>query len=131
MLAAEELAWGDVSGAMALLAPNLVAIPVLLCGTAEQKRELLPRFCGDAYAAGSAALLEPRYDFDPHALRTRAHARERRLRALRGRSRNVPCAADAEWMLVYARARRGHPGLPRAGRQPGAPGRATASATSA
>src|SRR4051812_39084965 len=32
VLAAEELAWGDLSGALALSAPNLVAMPVLLCG---------------------------------------------------------------------------------------------------
>jgi acyl-CoA dehydrogenase len=101
VLAAEELAWGDVSGAMSLLAPNLVAIPVLLCGTVEQKRELLPRFCGDAYAAGSAALLEPRYDFDPQALRTRA-TRANGSYVLTGTKTNVPCAAEAEWMLVYA-----------------------------
>ena len=33
-LAAEELAWGDLAGALALMAPNLVALPVLLRGSA-------------------------------------------------------------------------------------------------
>ena len=43
-LFAEELAWGDLSGALALLAPGLVALPVLLAGTEAQKHELLPAF---------------------------------------------------------------------------------------
>src|SRR6185295_4805104 len=64
VLAAEELAWGDLAGALALLAPNLVALPVLVRGSAEQKRSLLPGFAGESYRPGSAALMEPRYDFD-------------------------------------------------------------------
>jgi alkylation response protein AidB-like acyl-CoA dehydrogenase len=101
VLAAEELGWGDVSGALALLSPGLVALPVLLCGSGEQKSELLPLFCGETYAAGSAALLEPRYDFDPQTLRTTAR-REGGGYVLAGTKCNVPCAAEAEWMLVYA-----------------------------
>jgi alkylation response protein AidB-like acyl-CoA dehydrogenase len=125
VLAAEELAWGDVSGSMALMAPNLVAIPVLLCGTPEQKRDLLPPFCGDTYVAGSAALLEPRYDFDPHALGTRATRANGSYR-LTGTKTNVPCAVEAEWMLVYAEldgatqaflVRRDSPGLRVTGRE--------------
>src|SRR6185436_4760325 len=72
VLAAEELAWGDLSGALAVTAPNLVALPILLCGSRQQKEEMLPAFCADSYVPGSAALLEPRYGFDPAALETRA-----------------------------------------------------------
>src|SRR5258708_33922576 len=71
-LFAEELAWGDLSGALALLAPGLVALPVLLAGTEAQKHELLPAFCGEGYVPASAALLEPRADFDPRLLQARA-----------------------------------------------------------
>src|SRR5512133_1528566 len=35
VLAAEELAFGDLSATLCLMAPNLVALPVLLCGTEE------------------------------------------------------------------------------------------------
>src|SRR5439155_18638069 len=66
-LAAEELAWGDLAGALALMAPNLVAFPVLLRGSAQQRQELLPAFAGESYRPGSAALMEPRYDFDATA----------------------------------------------------------------
>ena len=101
VLAAEELAWGDLAGALALLAPNLVALPVLLRGSAEQKQELLPRFAGETYRPGSAALMEPRYDFDAAALETRAVRRDGKY-ALSGVKSNVPYAAESDWMLVYA-----------------------------
>src|SRR6185503_2800426 len=71
-LFAEELAWGDLSGALALMAPGPVALPVLLAGTESQKRDLLPGFCGERHVPASAALLEPHHDFDPRALRARA-----------------------------------------------------------
>src|SRR5471032_2128181 len=101
VLAAEELAWGDLSGALALSAPNLVALPVLLCGSDEQKSELLPGFCSDSYLAASAALIEPRYDFDSTALRTTA-TRANGNYVLNGVKCNVPLAAESEWMIVYA-----------------------------
>jgi acyl-CoA dehydrogenase len=101
VLAAEELAWGDLSGALALTAPNLVSLPVLLSGTDQQKREILPSFCAESYVPASAALIEPRFDFDSTALKTTA------LRAngdyvLNGVKCNVPYAAEAEWMIAYA-----------------------------
>jgi alkylation response protein AidB-like acyl-CoA dehydrogenase len=101
VLAAEELAWGDLAGALALLAPNLVALPVLARGSADQKRDLLPGFAADSYRPGSAALMEPRYDFDAAALETRAVRRGGEY-VLTGTKCNVPYAAESEWMLVYA-----------------------------
>jgi acyl-CoA dehydrogenase len=101
VLAAEELAGGDLSGALALAAPNLVAFPVLLCGSEQQKAELLPQFCSDAYVPGSAALIEPRYDFDSTALKTTA-TRSNGDFVLNGAKCNVPYAAQAEWMIAYA-----------------------------
>jgi alkylation response protein AidB-like acyl-CoA dehydrogenase len=101
VLAAEELAWGDLAGALALLAPNLVALPVLLAGSPEQRRELLPAFASDSYRPAAAALMEPRYDFDAGALETRAVRRDGSY-VLSGVKCNVPYAAESEWMLVYA-----------------------------
>jgi alkylation response protein AidB-like acyl-CoA dehydrogenase len=102
-LAAEELAWGDLSGALALTAANLVALPVLLCGSEQQRTEILPAFCSDAYVPGSAALIEPRFDFDSNALRTTATKGDCSY-VLNGAKCNVPCAAESEWMVVYAAA---------------------------
>lgn len=101
VLAAEELAWGDLSATLVLAAPNLVALPVLLCGTQEQKHEILPAFCTDSYRAASAALLEPRFNFDPNQLHTTAVKNDGEY-ILSGTKCNVPLATDAEWLLVYA-----------------------------
>jgi alkylation response protein AidB-like acyl-CoA dehydrogenase len=100
-LAAEELAWGGLAGALALMAPNLVALPVLLSGSEQQKQELLPGFAAETYLPGSAALQEPRYDFDASALQTTA-LRKNGSYVLSGAKCNVPYAAESGWMLVYA-----------------------------
>ena len=83
------------------MAPNLVAIPVLLCGSTEQKETLLRQYCSDAYTPGSAALIEPRRDFDPNKLALNA-VRANGSYLLSGLKCNVPYAAESEWMLVYA-----------------------------
>jgi len=101
VLAAEELAWGDLSGALALMAPNLVALPVLLSGSAEQRKELLPAYCTESYVPGSLALMEPRFDFDPQSLSTTS-VRDNGGYILSGTKCNVPCAAESDWMLVFA-----------------------------
>jgi acyl-CoA dehydrogenase len=101
VLAAEELAWGDLAGALALSSPNLVAMPVLLCGSDAQKTELLPQFCSGSYVAASAALIEPRYDFDSTSMKTVATASNGSY-VLNGAKCNVPYASEAEWMIAYA-----------------------------
>jgi alkylation response protein AidB-like acyl-CoA dehydrogenase len=101
VLAAEELAWGDLSATLSLAAPNLVALPVLLCGTVEQKQEILPRFCTESYVYGSAALMEPRFDFDPNSPKTTATKKDGEY-ILSGEKCNVPFAEESGWMLVYA-----------------------------
>lgn len=97
----EELGWGDAAGALGLLAPALVAVPVLLGGTEAQQAALLPAFCGDAFVPGAAAWQEPRYDFDPRQLQTQAR-RENGAYVLDGVKCNVPYAAEADWLVAYA-----------------------------
>ncbi len=101
VLAAEELAWGDLSATLTLTAPNLVALPILLCGTEEQKHTMLPPFCTESYAYGSAALMESRFDFDPNSLKTTATKKNGKY-ILSGTKCNVPFAKESEWLLVYA-----------------------------
>jgi acyl-CoA dehydrogenase len=101
-LIAEELAWGDLSIALHLLAPRLVAYPVLAMGTAEQQARVLPTYTGPQFRAGAAALMEPRIDFDPNALHTTAR-RDNGVYVVNGAKCYVPLAADAEHVLVYAR----------------------------
>jgi acyl-CoA dehydrogenase len=101
VLAAEELAWGDLSATLSLMAPNLIALPVLLSGTEEQKQQILPNFSAETYIHGSAALMEPRYDFDPYSLKTTATGKNGNY-ILSGTKCNVPYAAESDRILVYA-----------------------------
>jgi acyl-CoA dehydrogenase len=101
VLAAEELAWGDLSATLSLTAPNLIALPILLCGSNEQKHEILPLYCTEAYEYGSAALMEPRFDFDPNAPQTTATQTNGKF-VLNGVKCNVPFAKESERILVYA-----------------------------
>jgi len=97
----EELAWGDLSIALHLLTPGLVAYPILLCGTEEQKETYLPQFCDVGFKPATAALVEPTIQFDPNALKTTA-VLEGDTYVLNGRKAYVPLAADADLILVYA-----------------------------
>jgi alkylation response protein AidB-like acyl-CoA dehydrogenase len=101
VLFAEELAWGDLSIALHLLAPGLVAFPILLCGTDEQKETYLPQFCDESYKAATAALIEPSIQFDPNVLGTTA-VLDGDVYVLNGHKAYVPLAADADPILVYA-----------------------------
>jgi acyl-CoA dehydrogenase len=100
-LIAEELAWGDLSMAMHILCPALVATPVVEMGTEEQKKQYLPSFCGDKFKVATAALIEPRFDFDPAVLQTTAKQGNGGY-VLNGEKCFVPLAADADLLLVYA-----------------------------
>jgi acyl-CoA dehydrogenase len=102
VLAAEELAFGDLSVALHVLTPSLFAYPVILFGTAEQREQLLPAFLEDNLTPATAALLEPGVFFDPNELKTTATMSGNSIK-LNGSKAYVPLAEDAQWMLVYAR----------------------------
>jgi alkylation response protein AidB-like acyl-CoA dehydrogenase len=71
-LVAEELAWGDLAIAVAVLSPALVALPVLDFATDVQRRELLPRYAGGRFRPGALAVTEPHFAADPFRPRTAA-----------------------------------------------------------
>jgi alkylation response protein AidB-like acyl-CoA dehydrogenase len=100
-LAAEEFAWGDLSVALNVMIPNLVAIPLMLCGTEEQKEQYLPRFCEGEMPVMTAALTEPVVRFNPYRLKTTAEF-DGDAYLLNGTKTVVPLAAGAELILVYA-----------------------------
>jgi alkylation response protein AidB-like acyl-CoA dehydrogenase len=97
----EELAYGDLALALHLLAPRLFTLPVIALGTPEQQKAWLPRFAGPHFAAGTAAFVEPRWDFDPTSLATRAEKQGGDW-VLTGEKCLVPLARQAEALLVYA-----------------------------
>ena len=100
-IALEELAYGDMAGAMAIMTPGLFALPVLLAGSEEQKETYLPLFTDQKWPCFTAALLEPAYDFDANDLKTSA-VRYGEAYILSGVKTFVPFGSDAETFLVYA-----------------------------
>jgi acyl-CoA dehydrogenase len=101
-LMAEELAWGDLSLAMHILCPALFAYPVLEMGTDSQRKRYLPLVCDERFRPMSAALIEPRFGFDPNALATTATLDGNEY-VLTGDKCYVPLAAEAESLLIYAK----------------------------
>ncbi|MFN2223728.1 MAG: acyl-CoA dehydrogenase family protein [Candidatus Promineifilaceae bacterium] len=101
VLAMEEFAHGDLAVALEIGVPALVALPLMLAGTDEQKAAHLPDFCREAAPKVSAALVEPTIQFDPRGLNTTA-AREGDGYVLDGAKCQVPLATEAETFLIYA-----------------------------
>ncbi len=110
-LVLEELGWGDVSLAAALMTPALFVQPIVDFGTEEQKKTYLPLFTGAKFHAASLALLEPCFPFDAANLPPVAEPMGAAY-TLTGVKRLVPLAASSSHLLVVARgARDGLSGL--------------------
>lgn len=105
-LVCEELGWGDLSVALHMLAPRLVIYPVIELGSEAQRKEILPAYTGPQFTAATAAVMEPRWNFDLGELSTTA-TRQGGNFVLSGSKCYVPIAADAQHVLVYARADNG------------------------
>jgi len=108
---AEELAWADLSTALAIMAPRLLLVPVCELGSAEQKKRYLPPFCGDRYVSASAAVVEPRFDFDVGTPATTAF-RDGDGYVLNGEKCYVPLAATSSHVVVLASAENGSESQP-------------------
>lgn len=102
VLAVEEMAFGDLAGALAVMTPGLFATPILLTGSEEQKQEYLPAIVEGEWLPFTAAIIEPDFDFDPNDMHTTA-AEEGDEYVITGQKIYVPYAADAQAMIVYAR----------------------------
>jgi acyl-CoA dehydrogenase len=98
---AEELACGDLALALHMLAPRLSAFPVLEMGTEVQREVILKPLCTGNFIAGSAALMEPRYDYDAAALATVA-TRDGGGFILNGAKCYAPLAAESSSILIFA-----------------------------
>ncbi|MBN1454087.1 MAG: acyl-CoA dehydrogenase family protein [Anaerolineales bacterium] len=101
VLAAEEMAYGDLAGTLAVMVPSLFVTPILLVGSDEQKQEHIPPVIEMDWQPYTAALIEYALDFDPLELKTSARA-ESDGYVLNGEKAFVPYAKDAETMIVYA-----------------------------
>jgi alkylation response protein AidB-like acyl-CoA dehydrogenase len=102
VLAVEELAFGDLAGALAVMTPSLFALPILLSGSEDQKKEYLPKIIEGDWHPYTAALIENAFDFDVNDLRTTAVLNGAEY-VLNGEKACVPFAKEAEAILIYAR----------------------------
>jgi alkylation response protein AidB-like acyl-CoA dehydrogenase len=102
VLAAEEMAWGDLAGTLAVMAPGLFSIPILTAGSEQQKQTWLPRVIEAEWKPFTAAMIEPYIDFDPNDLRVTAQE-DGDSYIISGEKVLVPFADQAEAMIVYAR----------------------------
>ena len=101
-LAAEEMAWGDLAGTLAVMAPGLFVMPILLAGNEEQKQTYIPPVIEAEWQPYTAALIEPIFDFDACSLSTVAQE-DGEDYLLTGKKAYVPYAKEAPAMIVYAR----------------------------
>jgi alkylation response protein AidB-like acyl-CoA dehydrogenase len=99
-LVAEELGWGDLATALAILSPALVAFPLADFGSPGQQAGLA-RYAGADFAPGSLALLEPDFGADPFRPRTQAK-RDGDHWVLDGRKCLVPWLPGGSEVLVLA-----------------------------
>ena len=100
-LVAEELAWGDLATALAILSPALVAYPVADQGSEAQRRGHLPRYARETFLPGALALLEPGFGADAFRPRTQAK-RDGASFVLDGRKTLVPWLDGGDTVLVSA-----------------------------
>ncbi|MDY6795045.1 MAG: acyl-CoA dehydrogenase family protein [Actinomycetota bacterium] len=100
-IAMEEMAWGDLSMSLHMMAPTVLAYSVLDQGTEDQKKQLLPAFCEEEYKPSTSALIEPYYNFCPSALKATA-LRDGEEYVLNGAKCMVPLAQESGEMIVFA-----------------------------
>lgn len=101
VLAAEELAYGDMSAALAVMLPATFALPILVAGSEEQKMQWLPATVGSGWQPYTAAWIEPQFDYTPGELKTEAEADGDHF-LISGQKTYVPYADQAPAFLVFA-----------------------------
>lgn len=100
-LNAEDLGGGDISLALATLAPQAFINAVLDFGDAAQQEAFLPRLAQEHFVPATIALMEGRATFEPTELNTTASA-DGDGYLLNGEKRLVILGNSAELMLVIA-----------------------------
>ena len=101
VLAAEQMAFGDLAGAIAVLIPGLFVLPIFLAGNEEQKQSYIPPVIEGEWQPYTSALIEPKYDFDACDLSTTA-TEQADSYLIKGQKVYVPYADAAQVMIVYA-----------------------------
>lgn len=100
-LIAEELGWGDMALALAILSPGLVGFPVADHGSPALRKQVLPGLLGPSFVPGALAIVEPRFDFDVFHPQTTAK-RDGDAFLLDGRKCLVPWLSGGSHVVVIA-----------------------------
>ena len=98
-LITEQLAWGDMGQALALLAPTACLSAISRWGNASLQAQWLPRFAEGQFLPAAMAIHENNVDFSPEQTRCTA-TRHRKSYRLNGQKTLVPLAQTAEFFLV-------------------------------
>jgi alkylation response protein AidB-like acyl-CoA dehydrogenase len=101
VLIAEDLAYGDMGQAVAILAPMGVANAITTWGTAAQQGKYLPAFAEENPPKAAIAVAEARPLFNANELQTTATLKGNEY-VLNGTKSLVPLAAEAELFLIAA-----------------------------
>lgn len=101
VLIAEQLAWGDMALAMALLAPFSAAQALSLWGTGEQQSRYLPAFCEEQPPIATIAVDEPAVLYDPMQPSAQASVTKSGYQ-LNGIKSGVVLGAESDLLLVSA-----------------------------
>jgi len=97
----EELAYGDMSFAIAATLPALFIFPLEEMGTKDQKKKYLPLYCKETYTPCTLAINEPHFGFDPVEPKTLAVKKDESI-ILNGQKCFVPAAEKASHIMVAA-----------------------------
>ncbi len=101
-LVAEELAWGCLGIATAIIGAGLAAVPITIAGSDEQKARYLPWFCDEGTVRlGGFALTEPEAGSDAAAIRTTA-VRDGDEYILNGQKRFITHGGVADLYAIFA-----------------------------
>jgi len=99
---AEELAWGCLGIATAMIGAGLAAVPIMLAGSQEQKAHYIPWFCdADKVRLGAFALTEPEAGSDAASISTVA-VRQGDHYVLNGQKRFITHGGIADLYVIFA-----------------------------
>jgi acyl-CoA dehydrogenase len=98
-LVCEELAWGCTGISTSILINNLAAIPIIVAGTAEQKKEWLGRMTGGQL--GAYAVTEPAAGSDVAGMLSTAVKKDGEY-VLRGSKTFISNASHSQFFVVFA-----------------------------
>ncbi len=102
VLTIEDLAQGDMSMALAVLAPLAVINTVMEWGSDAQKKTVARTLLADKFVPAAVALMEPGIAFDPAKLSTKAMQQSDGSWLLSGQKSLVPFGTEAKLLLLLA-----------------------------